>query len=173
MKTIKANILVLFSIFLYAFCNAQQFHLTSSQWLAEHKKAIATAPYIFEGTVTQQTSMRNAAATCFVIQITKIYRGSPQLKLGTIKIIIEENEFTVDGGPFLSKGSMYIILGTVYNSTLFESITTDNTMKLTYSDPIAFNGKGGAIWGDTKYHSTDSLYSFFKENGLTVQEEKK
>ncbi len=55
-------------------------------------------------------------------------------------------------------------------------IATNNTITLTTMDcdnPIGFTGTDSAQWGYTKYSTLDSLYSFFKENGLTVQEEVK
>ena len=159
-------------IFCYSLCNAQKIHFTNQEYEAMHKQDIRNSPYIFEGKVIQISSINKEGITCFTISITKIYKGS-ELKLGTIKVLIAQTENTDDGGPFLSKGCTYVIFGKPYNSSLFESIVTDNTIKLTYTDPINFYGKDGATWDNLNYHSRDSLYSFFKENGLTVQEQKK
>jgi hypothetical protein len=173
MKALKRIITVTVVIFFYSFSDAQRIQFTSQQYDAMHKQDIKNSPYIFEGNVIEVSTINQEGITCFTIQITKIFRGSPEIRLGTVKVLITQTENTDDGGPFLSKGCIYIIFGKIYNSTLFESITTDNSLKLTYTDPIDFYGKEGAIWDNINYHSRDSVYSFFKANGLTVQEEQK
>lgn len=169
MKSIKRIIITGIISLCYLFCHAQM-QATPEQWAGVEKKMVKSSPYIFEGKVIKYTSLRYAVLTCFVVQITKIYRGSPQLKLGTIKVIIEQDENTHDGGPFLAKG-YNIIFGSLSNSHIFDSIATDNTIVLTYRiAPVIFRGKG-AQWGMANYPTRDSLYSFFRENGLTVQEQ--
>lgn len=193
MKAIKSIITIIGVIIYHSLCNAQQRQVqgTPAQELAEHKKQISTIAYLFEGSVIQQKSyymrhIRGAIYTCSVMKITKIFKGSPQIKLGTIKVISEGG--SIDNGPNMlasnegwvpiGKGSTYIIFGQPStfepaDSNMLHLMATDNTITLLLccGDPINFNGKGAAQWDEIKYNSLDSLYSFFKANGLTVQEE--
>jgi hypothetical protein len=167
-----------FIIFFYSFCNAQVIN-TPAQWLAFQQRQLKGCAYIIEGTITQQKSYngKTGRMMCSVIQITKIFRGSPQIKLGSIKIITNQYSKNVaDASPNIGKGH-YIIFGTPTKSSLpIDTIfTTDNLLILqaSASDWVTFTGSG-AQWGWRKvtyYKTLDSLYSFFKENGLTVQEE--
>jgi hypothetical protein len=187
MKTIKGAITTLLIIFCYSFSEAQQVSLTPSQWLVEYKKEIGTTPYIFEGTVIQQQKIRwrNRLLECNIMQITKIYKGTPQVKLGTIKVIQWYGE-TISGDLIsisppsdyvsivLNKGQTYIILGNPSYSDAVDSVTTtDNQINLTTADyPITIYSNNTVSWyGTTQFKTTDDIYSFFKENGLTVREE--
>lgn len=72
------------------------------------------------------------------------------------------------------------------DSAALNPIITDNTFMLNILDGITIGvlftydstssnkrRELAATWGGTNYETVDSLYSFFKENGLTVQEEQK
>lgn len=174
MKTQKAFIIIILTFFYFSIgCRGQQIQITPAQQIETQKISVKNSEYIFVGKVVKKSSIRKAAVTCFVVQITKILRGGSQLKLGTIKVIIDRDEYTDDAGPLLNKGATYIIFGKPENLNIFDSILTDNSIRLTYFyDPIVILGKA-AQWGETKYPTVDSLYSFFKENGVTVQEEQK
>jgi hypothetical protein len=169
MNTTKEFIIAVYIIFCYSLCIAQ----TPAQWSAFEQRELKGCSYIFERKVIQQSkTVENL--TCSVFQITKIYRGSPQINLGKIKVIT-----TILSGaekfPELHNGCTYIIFGIATNSNAFQSILTENILTLKSNDWIGFTGIG-AIWGwrhPTNFPTTDSLYSFFKENGLTVQEETK
>jgi hypothetical protein len=167
MKKIIKLIIALNIILCYSFCNAQ----TSAQWLAYQEKELKECAYIFEGKVIQQSGK---SFTCSVIQITKIYRGSPQIKLSSIKMITTFGKNGSEKFPQLHNGSTYIIFGfTTSYSKEFQSIKADNLLTLQTNDWVTFIGNG-AEWGWRKvtyYKTLDELYSFFKENGLTVQEE--
>jgi hypothetical protein len=189
MKTIKTILaVVIISSYFSCVCHAQQVGGTPAEWVKEHEKEINTSAYIFEGTVTQQKCYygKPGIMTCSVIQITKIYKGSPQIKLGTIKVIEEGGH--IDNTPYVNpsdggwvligKGGTYIIFGQPStfepaDTNMLHTMATDNTMTLLLCcvDPINFDGKGAAQWDDTKYLTVDSLYSFLKQNGLTVEEE--
>lgn len=181
MKTTKEIIIVVNIIFCCSFCIAQRANPTPAQWLAYQQKEIKECPYIFEGNVTQQKCFfgLHGMMICSVIQITKIYRGSPQLKIGTIKVITNQNKGYKDAGPDVGIGR-YVIFGNPSipfiripaDSNVFQSMPTDNILILACNDWISFTGNG-ASWEFAQYKTTDSLYSFFKENGLTVQEEEK
>jgi hypothetical protein len=199
---IKTTITTLLIVFCYSFSCAQQIYLTPAQWVVEHKKAINNSAYIFEGEVIQQYRVGKTTWVCSVLQINKIYKGSPELKLGTIKMFSEQAPMMQDAGPGFGTGSTYIILGDVSDATAFKSLVTDNTFAILPTSGIQFLGKTyfdtqlykyvqpaqcdsltklnhrlvpfdrpAAQWDDTKYKIVDSLYSFFKENGLTVQEQ--
>lgn len=187
MKTRIKFITAAIIIFCYSFCVAQQAYLTPAQMIIEHKKEISTIPYIFEGTVIQQQKIRwrNRLLECNIMQITKIYKGTPQVKLGTIKVIQWYGE-TISGDLIsislpsdyvsivLNKGQTYIILGNPSYSDAVDSVTTtDNQINLTTADyPITIYSNNTVSWyGTTQFKTTDDIYSFFKENGLTVQEE--
>jgi hypothetical protein len=202
MKTITKIIeTVIIIICFCSACYSQQANLSASQELARHKRSINNTAYIFEGKVTQQEcyyGKNKEILTCSVISINKIFRGSPQIKLGNIKVItkqfgrIGDNISHVnidDKGVGLSKGSTYIIFGRpAYSYMLVDKmITTDDTITLTTmdcEDPIVFSEKisknnnmvssdsSSAQWSRKSHFNTlDELYSFLKENGLSVQEE--
>jgi hypothetical protein len=177
------------AIFCYSFCNAQQDRATTAQWAMEHAKEIKSTSYIIEGTIIQQKKFHapnHEVFTCSVILITRIYKGSPELKLGTIKVLLDDEYAEVNGGLAaitydagritLNKGGTYVILGapTAFNpddTSMIHSMITDNTITLALAaDPVVI-GKTTAQWDETTYSPVDSLYSFFKENGITVQEE--
>jgi hypothetical protein len=171
MKTNNHIILVLLFTFCFGLiCSAQKKHLTPSQELKIEKQDINNTPFIFEGTVISQVHQPKSAMVCSIVQITKIYRGSPQLKLGTIKVITEQSKNMQDGSSGLGRGH-YIIFGSIYTAKKFDSTATDNNVTIGLADlSIAFSGNG-AVWGQSHFKTVDSLYSFLKENGLTVQEE--
>jgi hypothetical protein len=183
MKTKMGVITVVFIIFCNLFCYAQQIILTPQQRLAAQKECIESYPYIFEGKVIQQQGKKGRTSTCSVISITKIFKGSSQIKLGTIKVFTEQGINIHDGETGLSKGSTYIIFGKPSGSNEFQSIVTDNSILLTIDEPIIFskkiykNSKTNSIdttavqWGQTTYKTLYELYAYLKENGLTVQEE--
>jgi hypothetical protein len=178
MKPIIKFFVAISIIFSDSFCNAQ----SPAQWSAFQQSELRGCTFIFEGNVTQQKvyNGKRGRMICSVIQITKIYRGNPQIKLGSIKLITKQNKGIADAGPDIGRGH-YIIFGRTYtlggasDSSTLISIVTDNLLILQTNDWIAFTG-GGAVWGwrrPTHYNTVDSLYSFFKENGLEVQEEVK
>jgi hypothetical protein len=167
MKTKIKFIIAVYIILCYSFCIAQ----TPAQWLAFQQRELKGSTYIFEGKVIQQSKIAENS-TCNVFQVTKIYRGSPQINLGNIKVIT-----TILSGaekfPELHKGYTYIIFGIVTKSNTSQSVVADNSLTLKTNDWISIDNNS-AVWGwrhPTNFPTMDSLYSFFKENGLTVQEE--
>ena len=119
MNTKKNIITIAINIFCYALCYAQQIQPTPKQWLGVEQKMIKSCAYIFEGKVIQQKNFqwRDRLLQCNVIQITKIYKGTPEINLGTIKIIQWNGELTNGTvsdyyGIALNKGQSYIIFGT-------------------------------------------------------------
>ena len=185
MKTIKFFIVVT-TLFCYSLSKAQMIDLTPAQWLGVHKKYIQSATYIFEGAVIKQNHyyVKNQVVYISIIQITKIFKGSPQLKLGSIKVITAQavNGDNISDGERLveiSKRGTYIIFCKPTNpSLLIDSTVTDNTITLTQLNgmdyPIVISGKDAANWvGTPQFKTKEDIYSFFKENGLTLQEEAK
>jgi hypothetical protein len=178
MKKAKTIIIMGILCFSYLFSHAQK-------QSAQHPSAIKKAEYIFEGTITQQkyyVGRHGDIYTCSVVQITKIFRGNTQLKLGSIKVITPGGRNRpADSGPGLEKGH-HIIFCTLSipfrrpaDSTVFQSMPTDNASTLDCIDHIDFLADGER-WGwrnPTQFKTVDSLYSFLKDNGLTVQEEVK
>ena|ERR1700721_3094488 len=188
MKTQKKFVIAFVIIFCHSFCYSQQRHPSASRELEQHKKSINTTAYIFLGSVTQQQNYygkNKEILTCSIISITKIFKGTPQIKLGSIKVITSQGghigniyaRLADDGrGITLSNGATYIIFGRqAYPYMLADTMTTtDNTLILTTmgcDNPVVFSGNNSARWGYTSYKTLDELYSFFKENGVTVQEE--
>jgi hypothetical protein len=191
MKTINKIIATVIIIFCNLFCYSQ-YQLSDSQkvLMQQHElkvslSSIQKAPYIFEGTVTHQENYYNKNGemlTCTVISITKIFKGNPQIKLGSIKVITDQGgtieghtEKSLDDGSGLSKNGTYIIFGKTTGTANINDkmITTDNLLTLDCIDHIDFI-RGGASWGwhnPTNYKTLDDLYAFLKENGLSVQEE--
>ena len=190
MKTNKKIITATLIIFCSEFCQAQMVDATPEQWIVEHKKYINNTPYIFEGTVIKNnyriTGKSQALYTC-IIQITKIFKGSPQLKLGSVKVVTakyvkngDQIDIPSDGGDMvpIGKGGTFIIFGRPsYSSWLNDSTTTDNTIRLTIMDcdyPVVISGKDDVSWeGTPQFKTKEDIYSFFKESGVTVQEEAK
>lgn len=191
MKTIKKIIAVVIIIFCGSFCHAQ-YQLSDSQRVSMQQrdlklslKSIKTAAYIFEGTVSHQEcyySKGGEMLTCTVFQITKIFKGNPQIKLGSIKVITQQGgsigghtERPFDAGSGLHNHGTYIIFGCSADTSwlISKMIATDNILTLQCFDHIDFNGNT-ASWGwrnPTNYKTLDDLYTFLKENGLIVQEE--
>jgi hypothetical protein len=184
MKITKGFIATVVIILYHSFCIAQQKRFTASQWVGIEKKCIESAAYIFEGTVTSQEcyyAKNKAILTCSVMQITKIYKGNTQLKLGTIKVLTYQSGRVKNGGsirvndagPGLGRGH-YIFFGKLADSSWIvdNMVATDNSIILTIAGyPIVFLGNDGAQWGGTQYKTLDELYAFFKENGLKVEEQ--
>jgi len=171
----------------YSFCNAQPIN-TPAQWLAFQQRELKECPYIFEGSILRQECYygNSGVMTCSVMQITKIYRSSSQVKLGTIKVLTMQGGQVgdgprvqlSDGGPGLGKGhyiifGSYLAFGRTSDSITVNSIVTDNLLTLHANDWATLTD-AGASWGwrkVTKYPTVDSLYSFFKANGVTIQEQ--
>jgi hypothetical protein len=169
-KTQRSLSIIAISLLCHSFSYAQV-QATPEQWAEVEKKMIESRAYIFQGTIIKQIK-KDAQLTCSIIQITKIYKGSPQIKLGTIKVITwEVPPGTMDGGISLGRGCTYIIFGNPTNSNAFDSIMSDNSITLSASNSIVFFGDNSAQWGTNLYKPLDSLYSVFKRNGLTVEEE--
>jgi hypothetical protein len=149
MNIINKIIAAIIIIFCNSFCFAQyqpsdsQRVLMQRRELAVSLKSINKVPYIFEGNVTQQEcyySKEGEMLTCTVFQITKIFKGSPQIKLGSIKVITMQ-EGLIDAGPGISGYGTYIIFGRPTGSSkLNDKITTDNLLTLDCFDRIDFLG---------------------------------
>ena len=191
MDIIKKVITIAIFVFSYSHVQAQ-YHKQHSpaQELEYHQKWIKSTVFIFEGTVTAQESYltkEGRKLTCNIVQITKIFKGSPQIKLGSIKVITLGGEIE-DGGVTISKDRKFIIFcQPAYSYMLIDKmVTTDNSVTLTTVDcvaPIVFNDKiyrhgkeihldrPDAQWDQTQFKTSDDVYAHLKENGLIVQEE--
>ena len=182
MNTTKKIVIALLLICSYSLSEAQQIQRTPSEELQLHKNCIKGAQYIFEGTVIKQECFYgrkgSGVLTCSVIQITKIYKGSPQINLGTIKVITKQGgqvgngpaEEMSDGGPSLNKGATYIVFGKLADTSQAYQMLTDNNLTMVNIDfPVRYQGKDAAIWRTTMYKNINDLYALFKENGLTVE----
>ncbi|MGP8216217.1 MAG: hypothetical protein ACLQQ4_11670 [Bacteroidia bacterium] len=160
-------------------CFAQRAKASESKLLAIHKSDIQNSPYIVEGKVIKQECFYGKKGwgilTCNVIQISKIYKGSPNIQLGTIKVITDQggqigNEIQQvnDGGPFLYTGTTYIIFCKDADSGMTHQLQTDNLPTLMPIDePVIYKTAGTLKWDMTWYKLND-LYTFFSENGVTV-----
>jgi hypothetical protein len=169
MKIISRLFAGVYMISCYAICNAQ----SPAQWSAFQQRELKGCAYIFEGKVTQQSGK---AITCSVVQITKIYKGNPQIKLGSIKVITTITKNGSEKFPQLIKGHQYIIFGSTTstdNSNAFQSVVADNSLTLQTNDWVVYTDTG-AVWGwrkPTVFPTKDSLNSYLKSNGIIVQEE--
>ena len=176
MKTTKRIITSVIIIFYSTFCYTQMADVTPSQ-------EIHGSPFIFEGNVIRQEcyyGKHKEILTCSIMQITKIFKGSPQIKIGTIKVITQQGgrignntDRPSDIGAAVDKGNYYIVLGKTADSTILHPMQTDNDITVDISDCVTFSfiGQGAAIWDGVRYKSLNDLYSVFKANGLRVQEE--
>jgi hypothetical protein len=177
MKTIKKIVTSTLIILCNSFCNAQMTDISPA-------RQIKYSTFIFEGNLIKKEcfyAKQYGVLTCNVMQITKIYKGSPQIKFGTIKVITccggrvgnyRQDPPADGGGPGIDKGKIYIILGNTADSTILHPMITDNGITIDISDCIILSGNS-AVWDRTQYRTLDDLYSIFKANGLTVQEEAK
>jgi hypothetical protein len=186
MRTKSRFIIVAIIILCHSFSEAQQ----NARTLALHKRALKEAKCVFEGTVIKQQHFRGCqgwAKLCTVFQITKIFKGSPEIKLGTIKVISDDR--ITDGGAPIDKKGTYIIVGAIgCGQQYLDTVIADNSMTLSEDGIILINTSinskdkqvpqatarwlgSGRLDGGAFYNPIDSLYSFLKENGLTVQEE--
>jgi hypothetical protein len=184
MKTVKKAVLAILFIYSCVLGYSQQIHRSDSSEKAFHQRIIARVPYIFEGKVIKQEYFHGAGdrygiLTCSLVQITKIYKGSPKIVLGTICVVTAqggpENGFMVypsEATITLYQGSRYIIFGTPADSTRRHSMPSDNNTTLTIDEPVVFTPHNPITWGQSQY-STTGFDSFFKDCGLTVQVEMK
>jgi hypothetical protein len=185
-KIIVGVLIIFCNSFSYAQSQVSDTAKTSlqSRELKTHLNSIKKAIYVFEGRATHQEcyySKGGEMLTCTVFQITKIFKGNPQINLGSIKVItmqggtIGDNTIRlIDAGPGLHSHGTYIIFGCSADTSWLISnmITSDNSITLQCFDHIDFNGNS-ASWGwrnPTKYKTLDDLYAFLKENGLIALE---
>jgi hypothetical protein len=148
MKIIEKFTTVLFIVLSCSLCQAQMIGIDSAN-APNILKNYNQDPnvYVFEGYVTHMQKKNIAVSNmgsemiCCVVQITKIFKGSPEIKLGTIKVLsygFNENEATVnDFTPPLTEGS-HIIFGRITNSNIFDSNSTDNAPILSCVDRVDF-----------------------------------
>jgi hypothetical protein len=154
--------LILTFCFHYSFSQRIEF-TTPEAKLEAQKFIIKKSAFIFEGVTSQQQNCYRSKygfLTCTTISITKIFKGSGKIKLGTIKLItaqggsIENNngntevETISDGGPEISKGQSYIIFASIADSSYYggtnlyaRNDTTDNDLALLVKDIICFDFK--------------------------------
>ena len=156
--------------------------------------------FIFEGRAISQKiyRARGYVLTCTTIQIARIFKGSPQIKLGSIKIITEQGG-VVEGedipsiepseiGAYISSEQTGLIFADIADTSLVGTVnsparmvTTDNSQVLFAGDIIRYDFKEHdktpkisplANWWGAKFNSLDELYAYLKDNGgLTIQEE--
>lgn len=171
------------------------------QRLKVQKNAMSHSAFIFEGRSTYQKTYRATRGyilTCTTIQITKIFKGNPQIKLGSIKIITEqgggiEGEDTPiiepsEIGAYISNEQTCIIFADIVDTSLLgtanspaKTITTDNSPILFAGDIIRYDFKEHdktpkisplANWWGAKFNSLEELYAYLKDNGgLIIQAE--
>jgi hypothetical protein len=203
MKKNYSIISVMLLLFFCSFSFAQnsstntQAELQQQRTSKQHKNALKSSAFIFEGIATTQEvykSKRGEEWTCTIFQITKIFKGSSQIKLGSIKIITKQGNCLKDGGPAIGKERRYVII-----TNPADASTLNDKMPVTDNAPTLYGGYVIAILEDVKKSGTtknithqfhaewigtqgdrgtvfktlDELYSYFKENGLTVEEDVK
>jgi hypothetical protein len=200
MNTIKKIIALAIFIFCTCFLYAQKMGFnTSEEKLNFQKRIMSSSSFIFEGTVTSQKCYRQSPngtiLTCSTLEITKIFKGSGQIKLGTIKLITQQGgsipeehpnneeyvaETVSDGARSgIGKGT-YLVFGNLAGSSMLGSpnsptktATTNNTLVIQVYDLIDLKKLS---WSsvEVNFKTINELYSFLNDNGgLTVQEEKK
>jgi len=144
MVTTKKLLLIFCLTNIFYTCGAQYIHLTKSQWDTEHKKLISRVPFIVEGTVIRQsmfTSQNGQLLTCSILRIDKIYKGTAQIIIGTIKIITFQSGGSVtvsDMGEGLYVNQSYIVLGSQADSSHLSKnmLQTDNIATIYLNDQI-------------------------------------
>ncbi len=183
MKTTKMLMSFFISI-IFSFYSYGQ-HMSSQNLKKYHESSIQDAKYIFEGQLIcwkPYYNKKGKVMTCCIVQITKVYRGAPQLKLGTVKIItrgghMQGSDIYVtesDGGAYLpQKNGVILGIPTEPWNVVDTMSQTDNMVVLGAIDFIDISEKTAQWSGDKIRITVDSVYSFFKENGLMVQEEQK
>jgi hypothetical protein len=189
MNTTKGFVLALSVLVCYLFSQGQNNPNSASQNTTKHQNALKRSAYIFEGSITEQENYHGKRSggmllTCTVMQITKIFKGSPQIKLGSIKVITMQDKRVQDGSnAALGKSGNYIVIGNVADSADLNSnmTLTDNFITVSSSNIVVLSQginnehtaqwEGGRWSPGTSYNSVDSLYSFFRQNGITIQEQ--
>lgn len=188
MRTKQIFIIAMIAILHNTYSKAQIVALTPSESEMEHKRYLPNAHYIFEGKVINRKHYqgKNVDVITCIIQITKIYKGSPQINLGTVKVTIDQyivsNGFTsipseTGGSTDLNKGGTYIVFCTdATKPWIADSTTTDNRLTLTIcglDSPIIVNPANNAVnWFQTPQFKTISdIEAFFKTNGITIEQE--
>ncbi|MEI6487837.1 MAG: hypothetical protein WCP52_02675 [Bacteroidota bacterium] len=194
MNTTKKILIAVIIIICNFSSYAQREKLSKEELLKSQQRTIKEVTFIFEGVATKQEgylTKKKEPFTCTTIQITKIFKGSPQIKLGTIKVITEgrPDDIISDGGDTkLYTGLTFIIMASIANPDILpnNTITTDNPQSLLITSDVIriadttnkrLYHKGTtpmATWYETKYNTLDDLYTFLKEKcSLTIQEETK
>jgi len=200
-KTTKFIAAVMF-IFCHYFSYSQKAYIAPEHMSDFHKKIINRSAFIFEGKAIQQKQYhsRHGFSTCTTFQITKIFKGSNQIKLGSIKVVnsqggtyeiidkdgnkMEVTELDDPEGDKIYVGLTYIIFGFLGDSTSLGYADsparldkTDNELAIDKYDIIVIkNTKDISIepvdWNGTKYKSLEEIYSFISST-VKEQEEKK
>jgi len=195
MNTTKKIFIGIILIFYTCLSFGQNIALSPSQRLEFQKRIISNSTFIFEGTATFHKGYITT------ISITKILKGSGQIKLGTINIIAGSRTDVDDGDSGINKDVTYIIFGNTADSSAFHfakspvnTDTTTNKFAIRVNDLIEINRmlvslkshKGVknpekaatdfpvAEWGNMTFKTLNELYAYLKKiGGLTVQEEVK
>ena len=198
MNLIRKCIVVICFIFYSLISCAQQIELSPSQELTLQQRSIKNASFIFEGLVINQEDYLNkkgSMLTNSLIQITKIFKGSGKMKLGSINVITEQGgrvgnyiQDIQDGPTGIYPGITYIIIGNSSDTSILpkKSFATDNSFSVSKYDLIILNdlknrkrfppGTPAArwSWGNTAFKTVDELYTYLKEKAsLTLQEQVK
>jgi len=184
---ITVVIIILCSNFTYA----QQIRVSAKHQLEYEQKTLKNTPYIFEGVIVNQEYIRGRL-TCNIVKITKIFKGTPQIMLGSIKIMTRLDAggskiIIFDGPEGINKGITYIFFSKIATDTSLlpnKIIPTDNSLILTGFEFIEINDlknhkrfspqDPAARWvngsGEHVFKTLEDLYAYLKDNGLTVQE---
>jgi hypothetical protein len=162
MNTIKKNIAIVIFIFCSCFSYGQRIGFRTPDEKLNFQKAImSNASFIFEckftGKKCYRQSPNGTILTCSTLEITKIFKGSGQITLGTINVISQQGgsipeehpnneEYVMETNSEMMPGignGTYIIFGTVASSSMLGSsnspartIATDNASVLSLVDVI-------------------------------------
>ena len=192
MKNLKTFIAILLTLHFGSLVSAQ---MTAFN-MEDQKNCIHNAKYIFEGKVIRQECFYGgedrSVLTCSIISITKIFKGSPEIKLGTIKFVTMQggrvgkdtgkivlNPITPsDLGPGVWKGGTYIIFGQDAPSNALHPMPSDNDVTLIMQcEPIEFETpknaameRALAFWRENKFVTSDELNNYLLNMGLNIQE---
>jgi hypothetical protein len=158
MNTIKKYITLTVLIFCTYFLYAQKADLRNDEEKIKFEKnLISSTSFIFEGTVISQKCYRQSPKgrilTCSTIEITKILKGSDQIKLGTIRVLTSGGNLPAEnsknknviaetnsaGGLGLVRGGTFVIFGSLADTSISNgasNISSDNNPILLVDDII-------------------------------------
>lgn len=189
MKTIVQYLVICHCILINASSFAQQLRFTEAEQLAAELKSIQNSPYIFEGMVIKQEE-DGGSITRNVISINRIYKGYPEISIGTIQIMtnqstIENGILIFDGPAGIAPNIRYLFFCNKVTSSIMmpsDTLNTNNSIVMHGYEFIYLQRETDriipeiyAFWCNSRskrtFKTQNDLTAYLNNKGLNVQAE--